>query len=122
MSAGTVTIRLDSSDASDDGLRRLAGWLRDEDDLRGCVRVTTEPVRPGQMGGLTDAVVVAMTSGTAAAIANSLFEWLMHRCEVRKVAVTVESADGKRIDLTCGNTDDAEELLRVCHDVLGENG
>jgi hypothetical protein len=46
----------------------------------------------------------------------------MHRCEVRKVAVTVESADGKRIDLTCGNTDDAEELLRACRDVLGENG
>ncbi|MGH3771052.1 MAG: effector-associated constant component EACC1 [Pseudonocardiaceae bacterium] len=48
--------------SADDELRSLPKWLRREDTLRGRVRSVQEPVRPGQMGGALDALVVALGS------------------------------------------------------------
>ncbi|MCA1655914.1 MAG: hypothetical protein LC635_05655 [Pseudonocardiaceae bacterium] len=85
MATGAAAIRLDTADGSDEELRRLARWLSDEDELRGRVDLAHEPVRPGQMGGTADAVVVLLTSGTASALVSSLFAWLGHRREVSRV-------------------------------------
>ncbi|HEX4705791.1 MAG TPA: hypothetical protein VH352_26980 [Pseudonocardiaceae bacterium] len=62
MAFPTVSISL--SDA-DDQLRQLAGWLRDEDELRGRVRLVGPPIAPDQLGGVLDAVEVVLTSGSA---------------------------------------------------------
>jgi len=112
--AGTAAIRIESTDDSDGELRQLARWLRDEDELRGRVDLTHEPLRPDQMGGLVDTVTVVLTSGTAGALVTSLFTWLGHRKAAGKVSVTVESASGDRIELSCGSPEDAEKLLAVC--------
>jgi hypothetical protein len=120
VAAGTMTIRPHPRDGSDDDVRQLAGWLRDEEELRGRVTLAQSPVRPGEMGGVTDAVVVAMTSGTAGVVVTSLFTWLSRRREAERVSVTVESGTGEKAVITCGSADDAARLLQVCHDTLGD--
>jgi Effector Associated Constant Component 1 len=65
--------------SADDGdvLRSLLDWLRHEDTLRGRVRTVQTPVRPGEMGALDAALVVALGSGGAGAVlAASVSTWL----------------------------------------------
>jgi hypothetical protein len=112
-----VAVRLDDV-TSDEELRDLVRWLRDEDELRGRVDLEAAPPRQDQMGGPADAVVVVLTSGTASALVTSLFAWLSHRRDVRRVNVTVEGASGDKVAVECASPDDAERLLLACRDVL----
>ena len=112
----TVAIRLDATDGSDEEIRRLARWLRNDDELRGRVSLENAPIRPGEMGGVAEAVVVAITAGTGPAFVQSLFDWLARRKEADKVSLTVESADGNRISLECGSPAAAEKLLKALDD------
>lgn len=122
MAAGTVAIRVDAPEENDEEIRRLARWLRDEDDLRGRVDLRNEPLQQGQMGGLTEAVVVAVSGGgVATVLVNSLFTWLTTRRDASKVTLAVESASGKKLELACGSPDDAERLLRTLREVLDED-
>jgi hypothetical protein len=104
------------STESDDDLRQLANWLRDEDDLRGRVRLVEGPVTPGQMGGVVDAVELIATSGTATALVRSLFGWLRH-CRTAK-RVTVRFGDS---ELRCGSADDAALLLARLSELVGKD-
>lgn len=113
MAAGTAEIRIEPADQSDEELRQLARWLRDEDELRGKVDLSDGPITPGHMG-TAEMVTVLVTSNTATALVTSLFTWLGRRRESAKVTVTVESASGDRIDLSCASPADADNLLRVC--------
>jgi len=105
VAAGTAEIRIEPADRSDEELRQLARWLRDEDELRGKV-------------DLAAGVTVIVTSGTAIALVTSLFSWLGRRRESARVTVTVESATGERIDLSCAAPADADNLLRACRKIL----
>lgn len=114
MAAGTAEIRIEPADQSDEELRQLARWLRDEDELRGKVDLSDGPITPGHLGSVT----VTVTSGTATALVTSLFTWLGRRRESARVTVTVESATGERIDLNCAAPADADNLLRACRKIL----
>lgn len=107
MTLPTVSVSLDGSD---DELRQLAGWLRDEDELRGRVRIVDRPIEPGRMGGVLDTVEVALTSGTAGTLVTSLFAWLTHRRAAGRVKLKVRNGD-RTIELTCGSADDAGTVL-----------
>lgn len=51
---------------TDDVLEELGAlrkWLNAEDEFRGRVSLETAPVRPGEMGAVADAIVVAVGSG-----------------------------------------------------------
>lgn len=48
--------------------RSLLDWLHHEDELRGRVVLERAAPRPGEMGGLVDALVVALGSGGAGAV------------------------------------------------------
>lgn len=118
MAAGTVTIRLD---ATDDDHRRLTRWLRDEDELRGRVELRVQPLQQGQMGGLTEAIVVGVSSGgLATVLVNSLFAWLTTRRDATRITLAVESA-GKKVELTCGSPEDAERVLRTIRELVDED-
>lgn len=118
MAAGTAEIRIEPADQSDEELRQLASWLRDEDELRGKVDLSDGPITPGHMGGVVETVTVVVTSSTATALVTSLFTWLGRRRESARVTVTVESATGERIDLSCASPADADNLLRACRKIL----
>jgi Effector Associated Constant Component 1 len=104
-----VVIRLDAEEE----IRRLARWLRDEDELRGRVALANAPIQQGEMGGAVEAVLVTLAVGTGPVFVRSLFDWLARRKSADKVALTVESANGHKLSLECGSSVDAEKLLKA---------
>ncbi|WP_431972541.1 effector-associated constant component EACC1 [Nocardia sp. bgisy134] len=99
---GQLTIR---TDGGADELFRLYEWFNDDDELRGRVSLPSNQIRPGQMGELTEALVVAVgAGGIATALARSLTTWFT----VRRSEVTITlkrdnnteiTIDAKRIKL-----------------------
>jgi hypothetical protein len=94
-----------------DEIRSLASWLRDDDDVRGQVTVSQSPPASGHMGGALEAVVVVLTSGTASAVFTALFDWLKHKRESRKVSVKVHDGSGRELEVSCGSSDDLNEVI-----------
>jgi hypothetical protein len=117
MAAMTVSIMLDGADEK---LRSLANWLRDEDDLRGRVRVSPAPIPEGRMGGAVDAIVVVLTSATVGTMVTSVKDWLVAKRIAEKVTFTLRSETGREIDLTCGSATDAETLLGSAREFFQE--
>ncbi|AHH16645.1 hypothetical protein NONO_c18450 [Nocardia nova SH22a] len=75
---GQLTIHAEEGDI--DELFGLVDWFDDDDELRGRVRRLSTPIRPGEMGGVTDVLVVALgTGGIASVLAQSLTAWFTHR-------------------------------------------
>ncbi|MFD9966521.1 hypothetical protein [Amycolatopsis sp. NPDC059020] len=92
-------------------LGALLDWLRHEDALRGRVRLRRAEPRPGEMGGVLDALVVAMGSGGAGAVlARSVSTWFSHRRS--EVKLTVTAADGRKIELDARRVADVAALVR----------
>jgi hypothetical protein len=76
--AADVIVRLD--DETTDELRSLRAWLVGEDELRGRVTMVEQPPRPGELGPVTDALLVALGQGGAATVlAAGLVSWLRSR-------------------------------------------
>ena len=106
MSTGSVAIGGDEED-----LRSLAKWLRDEDGLRGRVSLADRPIAAGQMGGVLDSVVVALTSANVGVLVKSLFGWLGHRRDASSVTLKARNANGAEIELKCGSAADATVVI-----------
>jgi hypothetical protein len=98
-------------------LDALAEWLSAETDLRGHVSRAPAGVRPGQMGGLSDVLLVALGSGGAiTALISAIPIWLKHRRTDLKVVVS-DSAEGRQVTIDATNVHDAEALIReILHD------
>lgn len=93
-----------------DELKNLEDWLLDDPGLAGCpiTRPAGSPA-PGEMGALSDVLVVALGSGGAGAtLAGSLSVWL--RTRVGDVTLRVRTAQGEA-ELTARNASDAEALV-----------
>lgn len=110
MNSGTISVNLAGTD---DELRLLANWLRDEDDLRGRVDLVELPIEPGHMGAALAAIEVLVTSSTASTLVRSLFDWLRHRRTTEKVTLRVGD-----VEITCGSADDAATLLAKVREAL----
>lgn len=110
-SASDPQLSISTDDA--DMLRSLlVDYLRHEDALRGRVRPAYRPVRLGEMGGILDALLVALGPGAAgAALATVLSTWLSHprRADVK---LTITTQDGRRTEIHVGNARDPVVLLR----------
>jgi Effector Associated Constant Component 1 len=71
-------IRVAGGDA--DELRELLRWLGDEQELRGRARLVHAPVGESDLGGVVDAVSVAVGAGGAGTVlASALITWLQTR-------------------------------------------
>ncbi|MCK2245040.1 MULTISPECIES: hypothetical protein [unclassified Crossiella] len=112
-----VHISLDGAD--EDELRRLASWLRDEEELRGQVSLSHQPIRPGEMGGAIDTIVVLVTSGTAAAMVTAVFDWLARRKEAGRVTLRLHAKDGRELEIGCGSAQDLDSVLDQVTKALG---
>ncbi|MGH3866315.1 MAG: effector-associated constant component EACC1 [Pseudonocardiaceae bacterium] len=123
MQSQSVSDPLLSISAEDgDALRSLLDWLRQEDTLRGRVRTAPTPVRPGEMGALDAALVVALGSGGAGAVlAASVSSWLSQPRRA-DVALTVTAEDGRRIKLDARRVRDPVVLLREVQQLFGAEG
>jgi hypothetical protein len=92
-------------------LKNLEDWLLNDPLLAGCA--VTRPVaapEPGQMGAVSDVLVVALGSGGAgAALASSLSVWL--RTRVGDLSVRIRTDQGE-VEVRTHNVRDAESLIR----------
>ena len=97
-----------------DELESLDGWLRDESQLAGRVKVSRATPREGELGAMADALVVAVGSGgTLSVLAASLHAWLSRprRSDVR---IRVQGSGGRVAEITADRVDpgQVEVLLR----------
>ncbi|WP_051837966.1 effector-associated constant component EACC1 [Streptomyces sp. NRRL WC-3742] len=92
-------------------------WLRGERGLAGLVRAESRPPAEGEMGGVTDVLVVALgTGGAGAVLAGSLTAWLRTRRADVSVTVTTDAGSVK-VNAHNVKPDDVVPMIR---EVLGE--
>jgi hypothetical protein len=104
---------LSGSEDVQEELISLRRWLSDEPEFRGRVRIQEAPVQFGQMGGLVEALSVAVASGGALTVlANSVSVWLRERRSTLTVKIvkpdgTVEdiNASGRAADTIAAKVD-----------------
>jgi hypothetical protein len=80
-------------DGEPDALASLYEWLSREDDPRGYVSLASPTPAPGEMGGVADAIVVALGScGAVATLATARPIWLG---KSRRASVRIEVGTGR---------------------------
>jgi hypothetical protein len=98
MASGS-TFLMAGPDLSADDLRSLRRWMIDSGDLRGPFDLRQADPQPGEMGSLTDALVVAAGSGGAmTALAGVLISWLRHR--TTDLTVKITRPDGSTLEVS----------------------
>ncbi|SDW24590.1 hypothetical protein SAMN05421504_10156 [Amycolatopsis xylanica] len=94
-----------------DDFASLREWLAGEPGLRGLITPGNAPIRPGEMGGVTDVLVATLGDGGAvAALAAALGTWLGTRRS--KVRLKVTNARGESVELDI-HSKDAEKVVRA---------
>ncbi len=105
-------------------LESLDAWLRDEPRLAGRVRPLPSPPKPGEMGALAEALLVAVGSGGALSVlASAISSWL---AQPRRSDIQVRvEVPGERIVEVGGDRISAaevESLLREAMDSRAPQG
>ncbi len=82
-----------ADDDSADELRSLRNWLSGEPELHGLVSMVERPQDPHHLGGVLDALSVAVASGGALSVlAGGLIVWLRQRT----TDITLHISNGSR--------------------------
>lgn len=92
-----VAVSAAGPDAADQ-LRSLHEWLRDVDELRGRVSQQETPPPSDALGPVLDAVALAVTPGTATAVAAAVIAWL--RSRQGDVSIKITLPEEKSIELS----------------------
>ena len=95
----------------------LRSWLDRQRDLSGRVESARRPAGEEELGAALDTLLVALGSGTGAALARSLGTWL--RTRRSDVAITVRTPSGCT-RVAAGNLEPAE-VLALLQGVLRES-
>ncbi len=89
-----VAIGLGDEPNSESALRSLYRWLQEDPDLRRySVTWTRQLAHPGEMGVMSDAVSVALSSGAGAVLAGSISVWLRYRTSDLTIRVFKKSGE-----------------------------
>ena len=100
-------------------LGSLYEWLRNEDGLRGRVRLVREPFGEEEMGAAQDAIAVALGSGGALTVlASALPVWMRQRRGSHVKVEVTDAARGLRLVVEADKADDAERVLRQALDAV----
>lgn len=107
-----VRVRVEGANVDvQDELRSLARWVRDEEILGVGARRTSPPPGEGEMGALSDILVVFGPGGAGAALGVALTNWLQTRRP--NLAMTVTRADGTNMTYSTSGAKYAEKALEV---------
>lgn len=102
----------------------LKTWFDDLPELRGRSTVEVGPIQVGDLGGVSDVLVVALGSGGAVSVvAGALVRWFTVRRRSHPLKLTVTSGKKKvsiEVDQTTGSADLITQILRAIDD--GEDG
>ena len=92
-------VEVGGADDPQDELSSLRNWLAGEDEFRGRVRIESAAIEAGAMGGVAEALVVALGSGGALTVlAGSVSVWLRERRS--SLTVRIVNADGSSQEIT----------------------
>lgn len=95
----SISVEAVDGDGAVDTVENLDAWLRGEPEFSGRVRLEHAAPRPGEMGSITDALIVAVGAhGALTALAGSLRSWFAQprRSDVR---IKITAADGSSLEL-----------------------
>jgi hypothetical protein len=111
---GVVGVRLSvEGEDSIGGLEELSDWLGREPDLRRMITPVFAEPACGELGTLTDALIMAVGSGGAlSALAASLktFLALPRRSDLR---IVLSAPDGRRVEIDAKRVADVEAVIRA---------
>jgi hypothetical protein len=114
MPVGSIEIR---AVGTGEDMRALRAWLGREDDLRGRVGLLEQPLKAGHMGGITEAVTVAVSSGGVATVTvRSVFAWLSQRERGHHVRLTLQDDSGRRANVEFDGLQDSEPVIEKVFD------
>ena len=92
-------LKLNGTDSQQDDLVSLRRWLSDEPEFRGRIRIEDAPLRADQMGGLAEALSVALAGGgSLTVLAGSVSVWLRQKRSA--LTVTIVNPDGSSQEIT----------------------
>lgn len=102
-----MEIRISVADGDPADLESLSDWLRGERELGGRIKLTGPPMRDGDLGALTECLVVAAGSGGAITVvgttlAGSLKTWLSQPRRA-EVTIKVHRPDGLVVEVSARN-------------------
>ncbi|WP_046722558.1 effector-associated constant component EACC1 [Streptomyces xiamenensis] len=95
-----------------DGLIDLSDWLRAEPELRGMVALSTAVPSPGELGGLSDALVIAVSSGGALTVLAASLRAFLAQPRRSDIRIVVHGPEGHRVEVDAKRVGDVEALLR----------
>jgi Effector Associated Constant Component 1 len=90
-------------------LASLFNWLN-RDDFQGHVDIQRKPMKPGEMGAISDTLAVTLGAGGAGtALINSIALWIrMRRSAVR---LKIRATNGVEIELSADNVENLENII-----------
>lgn len=93
-------------------IRNLASWLRDEGELRGRLHLVERANEDGHMGGIADALCIAVGSGGVATVSmRSLLTWLSIRHRAVHTKIELKAEDGREAHIELSDSIEAEAIL-----------
>ncbi|MDI3421660.1 effector-associated constant component EACC1 [Streptomyces luteolus] len=115
---GELRLSVDGPDGGDGSaeLRSLQQWLSSDDALRGRVRGSFAPPRPGQMGASVDVLTILLGTGGVAGLVAPLCSWITSRRS--DVTVSLESGDGRKVSLDIKRAADPEAVIRRAQELF----
>jgi hypothetical protein len=94
-----MSVTVTTASGAVDDLRALRSWLVGDDELRGRVTLAEQPIPADKLGGLTEALVVAVGPGAGlTALASIVIAWLRSRGGTATCKLT--RADGTTFEVT----------------------
>jgi hypothetical protein len=91
-----LMVIVDAGSDTSDALRSLKGWLADDDELRGRVRVLAKPPPAGTLGDVADTLVAA--APLAGVLVPAVVSWLRSRHS--DLTLKIDRSDGGSVELT----------------------
>lgn len=110
-----TTVAVASAHAAED-LRQLQGWLLQEPELRGCVRLAEHPPEPGHLGADPGLMSVLLDSGPAAAtvLTSAVVAWLRHR--TTDVDCTITMPNGRTLTFSAKRVQESD--MQAQHELI----
>lgn len=110
MQQGSVSITI--QDYPQD-MYELGDWFRADDQFRGKISYKEKLIQPGQMGGMVEAIVIAVGSGGAATtLIRQFFSWLGRSGERHTAHLTLKDSNGRELSLDINGLTDSDAIAR----------
>jgi hypothetical protein len=110
MPQGSISIIIPNESV---GLRELGEWFRADDTFHGKVGYKEKAIQSGQMGGIIEAVIIAVGSGGAATtLIRQFFTWLRRKGERYTAHLTMKDGHGREVTLDVNGLTDPEAITQ----------